>query len=96
MHEYGLSALTEFIDSAGSSHMIKSDPVWSSDWSLAPNFTFFPLQAPLIVPSGSVLHTQCRWNNTTDQPIQFPNEMCAFSGLILADSDITCLDGKTL
>lgn len=96
MHEYGRSALTEFIDPTGLSHMVKSDDVWSSDWSLSPNYTFYPLEAPLIVPAGSVLHTRCHWNNTSDAPIAFPNEMCAFSGLILGDSDITCLDGQTL
>lgn len=96
MHEYGRSALTEVIDPMGRTQMIKADPVWSSDWSLSPNYTFYPLEAPLRVPVGSVLHTRCEWNNTTDQPIAFPKEMCAFSGLILGDTDITCLDGQTL
>jgi hypothetical protein len=95
MHEYGKSVSTEFLDPTGQAHMIKADPEWSADWSLAPNYKFYPVEAPLLVPAGSVLHTRCTWNNTTDKAIAFPNEMCAFSGLILGDGDITCVDGKS-
>lgn len=96
MHEYGVSTFTQFTDPAGQVQMIKKDEAWSEDWALAPNYEFMPVETPLIVPAGSVLHTHCEWNNTTDNVIKFPNEMCAFSGLVLGAQDLTCLDGKAL
>jgi hypothetical protein len=96
MHEHGTSTFTEYIDPSGVAHMIKSDPTWSPDWSLAPNYTYLPVEQPLVVPAGSVLHTRCAWNNNSDQMVSFPSEMCAFSGLVLGSVDTTCLDGQPL
>lgn len=95
MHEYGTSVYTQFVDPAGQTQMIKLDARWSPDWALAPNYEFHPVEAPLLIPAGSMLSTHCEWNNTTDDMIKFPHEMCAFSGLLLGDTDITCLDGKS-
>ena len=94
MHDYGTSGLTEFVDPQGMAHMLKQDVTWSGDLALNPNFTKFPEAMPGFVPKGSTLHTRCTWNNTTDNMIKFPAEMCVFFGFVLNDADITCTDNK--
>ena len=93
MHEYGISTFTEVIEASGERRELKNDSAWSYDWALNPNFDHFPVQAPLFVPAGSTLHTQCTWMNTTPKEITFPTEMCVFFGFVLGDSDITCNAG---
>jgi hypothetical protein len=93
MHDYGTTTFTEFVDPQGVKHELKSDASWTGDWALNPNFTTYPVESPGFVPSGSMLHTHCEWNNTTDALIKFPSEMCVFFGFILNESDIYCTDG---
>jgi Copper type II ascorbate-dependent monooxygenase, C-terminal domain len=94
MHEHGTSMLTEFVDPSGQTHELKSDPQWSYEWALNPNFASFPVEEPLLVPAGSMMKSRCTWNNMTDRPITFPAEMCVFFGFILNDSDIYCDSGR--
>jgi hypothetical protein len=94
MHEYGVSTFTEFTDPSGETHMIKDDDDWTYEWALNPNFDHFPVEEPLLVPAGSMLHTQCTWENTTTEEITFPAEMCVFFGFILGNADITCSAGE--
>ena len=93
MHEYGVSTFTEVVEASGKRRELKNDPAWSYEWALNPNFDHFPVEAPLFVPAGSTLHTQCTWKNTTSEAITFPAEMCVFFGFVLGDSDITCTAG---
>lgn len=37
----------------------------------------FPLDAPLALHAGDRMRLVCEWNNTTDTPLGFPQEMCA-------------------
>jgi len=94
MHEHGSSTFTEYLDAAGVAHELKSDPLWSYDWALNPNFKAFPLESPLVVAKGSKLHTRCSWDNETDGVVAFPTEMCVFFGFILNPSDIYCQAGQ--
>jgi len=94
MHEHGTSMFTEFVDPSGKTHELKSDPQWSYEWALNPNFDAFPVDAPLHVPAGSMMKSRCTWNNMTDRPITFPAEMCVFFGFILNDADVYCDSGR--
>lgn len=92
MHEFGASAYTEVVHPDGSTTMLKDDPAWNYEWSLNPNFTVFPDTQPAIVKAGSTLHTHCEWQNSTAEMLEFPREMCVFTGFILNDGDLTCFD----
>jgi hypothetical protein len=94
MHDYGKTQVTEYVDPSGVAHMLKDDQSWTGDLALSPNFTKFPLEAPAIVPKGSMLRTRCSWQNTTDAVVTFPTEMCVFFGFILNQNDVYCTDGK--
>lgn len=94
MHYAGVSTFTEYTDAAGMTHMLKRDDVWSEDWALTPNYDNFSAKEPLLIPAGSMLHTQCRWNNTADKTLAFPEEMCVFATVILGEKEIACIDGK--
>jgi hypothetical protein len=94
MHDYGQSAFTEYTDPAGQLHMLKRDDAWSGEWALNPNFTHFPVEAPAVIPKGSVIHTRCNFANQTAKEVAFPAEMCVFFGFILSEVDIYCTDGK--
>jgi hypothetical protein len=94
MHDYGQTVLTEFTDSAGEVHELKSDTSWFGMWALNPNFEHFEVAAPATVPAGSRLHTRCTYDNKTSDEVAFPAEMCVFFGFILSDSDIYCTDDK--
>ena len=55
----------------------------------------FSLEAPLEIKAGDSLKMSCQWNNTTDQMLTFPREMCVFFGWqIGASADTQCLDGN--
>jgi|GEM_PF-2664569 len=94
MHYAGRSTFTEYTDPSGMTHMLKKDDVWSEDWALTPNYDNFPVSAPLIIPAGSKLHTQCTWNNETDKALTFPEEMCVFATIILGEREISCIENK--
>ncbi|HKP63365.1 MAG TPA: hypothetical protein VJV78_41805, partial [Polyangiales bacterium] len=94
MHDYGKTSVTDWIDPQGMKHVLKDDKTWSGDLALNPNFTKFPAETPQVVPKGSMLHTQCTWNNTTDGSVKFPAEMCVFFGFIYSESDVYCTDNK--
>ena len=94
MHDYGKASVTDWVDPQGMKHVLKNDVTWSGDLALNPNFTKFPAAEPQLVPKGSMLHTQCTWNNTTDKNVKFPAEMCVFFGFIYSESDVYCTDNK--
>ncbi|HKU39555.1 MAG TPA: hypothetical protein VJR89_15455 [Polyangiales bacterium] len=94
MHDYGTTSVTDWIDPQGVKHVLKEDKTWSGDLALNPNFTKFPADTPQLVPKGSMLHTQCIWQNTTDGRVKFPAEMCVFFGFIYSESDVYCTDNK--
>jgi hypothetical protein len=94
MHDYGKTSVTDWVDPQGMKHVLKDDVTWSGDLALNPNFTKFPADTPQMVPKGSMIHTQCTWNNTTENEIKFPAEMCVFFGFIYSETDIYCTDNK--
>jgi hypothetical protein len=92
MHQWGASALTQLVDTAGTESALKSDPAWNSEWTTNPDFTKATVAAPLVLKAGETLKTSCDWTNTTDQALTFPTEMCVFIGFYLGDSDVGCID----
>src|SRR5262249_2642489 len=94
MHNLGTSASTELIDANGTTTPLKVDKVWNSSWAFHPNYTTFTLQQPKLIPAGSTIHTTCTWSNMTTSTVQFPDEMCTFAGIHVADSDVACVNGQ--
>jgi hypothetical protein len=62
-----------------------------------PITTDFPIDAPFTFSAGDRVRMSCRWNNTSDQTLVFPREMCVFFGWqIGAERDETCYGGTWL
>jgi hypothetical protein len=91
-HDMGVRASTEEIAPDGTRAEIKRDDRWQYEWAFNPNFTYRPVDSPLVLKAGNTLHTHCEWMNSTSRPVKFPDEMCVFLGFFLGDQDITCLD----
>jgi hypothetical protein len=97
MHEWGVAVFTERLDpTSGIASDVKRDAYWNTEWEFNPNFTHYSVDNPFVIPTGTTLHTQCTWSNSTGASLTFPKEMCVFVGFILGDSDITCVDDQWL
>jgi hypothetical protein len=53
----------------------------------------YPLDKPLTFSKGDTIKMDCQWNNTTAQPLAFPDEMCVFFSYSLTPGDAHCVDG---
>jgi hypothetical protein len=94
MHERGLTALTKLIDADGVTETeIKRDDAWVYEYAFNPNFGTASPQDPLVLPAGSTLRTECTWRNDGAANLIFPDEMCVFFGMFLAEQDVNCVDG---
>jgi hypothetical protein len=92
MHQWGTSVQTVLQDTTGAQTVLKSDPVWNSEWTTNPNLTKMTLASPLLLKAGETIKTGCNWSNTTNQALTFPAEMCVFVGFYLGDTDVGCID----
>lgn len=95
MHELGKSVLTAVVDPAGDIEMQRDDQ-WDYEWQSNPNFRRHDAADPFVLAKGSTLRTTCSWDNTTEKPVSFPDEMCVFFGFLLGDKDISCIAGEWL
>jgi hypothetical protein len=95
-HNYGYSAFTEQILPDGTRADIKRDDQWNYEWAFNPNYSYRPVDSPLILKAGTTLHTHCEWMNHGSTPVKFPDEMCVFLGFFLGDRDINCVDGNAI
>ncbi len=95
-HNMGVSAVTEQILPDGTRVDIKRDERWQYEWAFNPNFSYRPVDSPLVLQAGTTLHTHCEWLNTGPTPMKFPDEMCVFLGFFLGERDINCVDGNAI
>lgn len=95
MHEWGASAKTELIHPDGGVELAHEDPVWRPEMAFKAVYNKWPVEAPFVVAQGDTLRTRCTWNNTTENAIGFPSEMCFGVGFFLSDgsSSPVCLHG---
>jgi hypothetical protein len=71
------------------------DKPGAGDFAFNPPPVDFPLATPYVIKSGDKVEAQCTWNNTTDQAMTFPTEMCAGLLFVLGDTkDLGCADGQ--
>ena len=95
MHDHGASARTEVVRMTGEIELLQEDPRWRKDMAYQPVFRHYPPEQPLVLRPGDIVRTRCDWNNTTDDTIAFPREMCFGTGFFLSDGATRplCLDG---
>jgi hypothetical protein len=100
MHAYGVSQKTTMTalgeGGDGRTEDVKVDLAWEYEWAFNPNFTVHPVAAPLRLPAGTRLRSECEWANSSSGMLGFPDEMCVFFGFHLGDRDLTCNGGDWL
>lgn len=79
MHEWGTKFVTEVGPDRDHLSKVFSVDEWKPEFRDVPP-VFLGYTNPMIWPRGSVVRTTCEWNNTTDQVLGFPEEMCATFG----------------
>lgn len=93
MHASGMKVFSERVFPDGSAEEIRRDDTWEYEWSFNPQFTAWPVKAPLTLKAGETIHTQCTWQNTGSETVKFPTEMCAGIGFFLGEADVICHAG---
>jgi hypothetical protein len=97
MHDYGSQVRTE-LTRAGSDtpELIHEDPSWSYEMQFNAVVRQWDPEDPLVLAPGDKISTYCDWNNTSDETIAFPREMCIGFGYFLGDGTTspTCADGS--
>lgn len=93
-HEWGSHVRAEHM---GDTERVIFDHEWEPEMVSQPELFSYPMDAPLTFSAGDRVRMTCQWNNTTDQPLTFPTEMCVLFGWqIGADADETCYNGTWL
>lgn len=94
MHEWGSAAFTELVHPDGTKTPVRMDKTWTKEAVFNPNLDRWPIDAPLIINKGDVVHTHCEWNNTTANELKFPHEMCVGFGVFVGANEIDCINGQ--
>jgi hypothetical protein len=81
MHEYGTSIKIEYTKLDGSIETLYDLPVWDVEYRDNPPITRYELEE-MQVKAGESFTTTCSWNNTTDEILGFPEEMCVASAMV--------------
>ena len=79
MHQYGTKLSLDHTNEAGTSRLYDV-PTWTAEYSDTPPATNFDLPG-YPVKAGDVFRTSCTWFNDTDRTLDYPDEMCATTGI---------------
>jgi hypothetical protein len=81
MHEWGTSFKTELLVEGGEPQSLYTLDSWEAVYRDNPPVTQFEPGA-MLLPAGTALRTTCNWRNDTEEPLEFPHEMCVTVGLV--------------
>ena len=81
LHEYGTAIKIEYNKEDGTTETLYDLPVWDIEYRDNPPITRYELDA-LQVKAGESFTTTCSWNNTSDEILGFPEEMCVASAMV--------------
>jgi hypothetical protein len=76
MHEWGTRYTLDILNE----DLSVAETLYEEDWlplySSHPPAFRYPIDEPLVLPAGTLLRQRCEWNNTEEEPLTFPREMC--------------------
>jgi len=91
MHEQGQHYTLERVDEAGETLEVIYDHEWKPAYASHPPFLKYTMEEPFEFKKGTRLKQSCSWNNTTDELLLFPTEMCiGFGYYFPGESRIMC------
>jgi hypothetical protein len=86
MHSYGSHFKLERVDAQGNSLETVYDKDWTPLYMSHPPLLTGTLDQPIDIPAGTIYRQTCTWNNTTPNPLLFPDEMCISFGFYFPDN----------
>lgn len=97
LHDQGKSIMTEIERTDGTIDMVSDDPSWSYQMQFEPPFRSWTTEEPLLLREGDTLRTHCSWNNSLNEELIFPREMCIGFGFFITTGTYTspvCYNGE--
>lgn len=95
-HEWG-AHVTLTVDRKDGVKETLYDHPWEPHYQADPPLQYYDTKNALELHAGDVLHVTCDYQNTTDDPLRFPREMCVGIGFYFpGTADIQCADGRWL
>ena len=76
MHEYGSHFKLEILDEAKQLLDTPIDTAWQPSYTSHPPVATYPTESPYVLKKGQTIRQTCEWQNTTNDPMIFPREMC--------------------
>ncbi len=93
-HQLGTHVTIDHELADGTINQIYDSGPWVPQFEFDPPRQNYTSEAPLVLGPGDHLITHCDWNNTEDQDITFPKEMCfAVTYYFPSTGSILCMDG---
>ena len=91
MHELGQHYKLERIDETGQVLETLVDHPWQPVYTSHPPTKNFTVDKPYLLSKGTRLRQSCRWDNTSNEDVRFPREMCvSFMYYFPDDGEIEC------
>lgn len=76
MHQAGKHFKLERADAEGQPYETLYDHDWAEEYASHPPVLNYTMEKPLHFNKGMKLRTTCTWDNSSANPMIFPNEMC--------------------
>lgn len=76
MHEWGTRYSLDILAEDGSVAETLYEEEWMPLYSSHPPAFRYPIDEPLLLKAGTKLRQRCEWNNTEEEALTFPREMC--------------------
>lgn len=90
MHENGVSFSVDHLDTDGDATRVYDIPNWLDGYRDNPPIDDYA-EGEFVVHAGEAFRTTCTWDNTTDETLRFPQEMCVTVGLAYpAEDELYC------
>ena len=90
MHEWGTSIKLEQITPA-ETKVVLEVAEWSAEFRDAPPITRYA-DGEYDIPVDATFRTTCTWFNDTDEPLEFPHEMCVSVGMVYPQTTTVICD----
>ena len=76
MHEFGKHFKWDLLDQNQMPVRTLYEKQWDPTFASHPPLTTFSYDKPLFLPKGTIMRQTCEWENTSNEMVAFPREMC--------------------
>lgn len=93
-HEHGSHVSLSYTPAGGEPEVFYDEP-WQAYYAFDPPRIAMTAETAMVVMPGDTLSVDCQYDNTTDDALTFPTEMCAGFGFYFpGDAQLDCTDGN--